>query len=168
MVVCDSGPLIYLSRISRLSLLKELFDSIEIPASIYREVVEEAKALHKFGVTPIEEAIREGWIKIITIDELEVVNKLATNESIQEEDAEILYLARKLSTKLISNDKWLIELARSFGLVSIWTTTLILLAVRKGKLSKDEGKDLLRKLVLSGLHLKSNVYGELLSTLEEM
>ena len=169
MSVCDSGPLIYLSRIGRIELLRKLFGSTAVPASVYRETVEEAKILKKPGVSAIENAVKDGWIEVVqlTASEMELVKRLAESESIQIEDAEVLYVAKKRSTKLITNDRWLVKIARSLDIDTVWTTTLILLAVRKRILNKNEGRETLRKLILAGLHIRSDVYDGILSALEE-
>lgn len=170
MCTCDSGPLIYLSRIGQIELLRKLFNSIAIPTSVYREIVEEAKTLKKPGISVIENAVKEGWIKVVQLPapEIELIKKLAENESIPLEDAEVLYLAKKRATKLVTNDKWLVKIARSLGIETIWTTTLILLAVKKKILNKNKGRDTLRKLILAGLHVRADVYDGILSTLEEL
>lgn len=170
MVACDSGPLIHLSRVGQIQLLRRLFDSVLIPSSVYRETVLEAKALRKPGVSAIERAIDEGWIKVIDMgpSEVDLVKKLAENESIEAEDAEVIFLAQKHSTSLVTNDRWLIKIAVSLGIDALWTTTLILSAVKKKIVTKNQGRNVLRKLVLSGLHLRTDVYEAILSTLEEI
>jgi len=169
-VVCDSGPLIYLSRVGQVQLLRKLFSSVLIPTSVYRETVQEAKALRKPGTSAIEKAITDGWIQVIDISssEMDLVKKLAENESIEVEDAEVIFLAKKHSTSLVTNDKWLAKIAVSLEIDAFWTTTLILLAVKKKALSKSQGREILRKLVLSGLHLRTDVYEAILSALEEV
>jgi len=170
LVACDSGPLIHLSRVGQIQLLRRLFDSVLIPSSVYRETVLEAKALRKPGVSAIERAIDEGWIKVIDMgpSEVDLVKKLAENESIEAEDAEVIFLAQKHSTSLVTNDRWLIKIAVSLGIDALWTTTLILSAVKKKIVTKNQGRNVLRKLVLSGLHLRTDVYEAILSTLEEI
>ena len=169
MVVCDSGPLIHLSRVGQIQLLRQLFGTVLIPSSVYRETVAEAKALRKPGVSTIEKAIDDGWIQVtdISASEMDLVNKLAESESIEVEDAEVIFLAKKHSTSLVTNDKWLVKIAVSLGIDAFWTTTLILLAIKKKIISKKQGREILRKLVLSGLHLRTDVYEAILSELEE-
>ena len=170
MVVCDSGPLIHLSRVGQVQLLRKLFGSVLIPSSVYRETVEEAKALRKPGTSTIEKAIEDGWIQVIDIStsEMDLVKKLAENESIEVEDAEVIFLAKKHSTSLVTNDKWLVKIAVSLGIDAFWTTTLIFLAVKKKIISKNQGRKILRKLALSGMHLRTDVYEAILSALEEI
>lgn len=132
--------------------------------------MQEAKASRKPGVSIIEKAINDGWIQVIDISpsEMDSVKKLAENESIEVEDAEVIFLAEKHSTSLVTNDKWLIKIAVSLGIDALWTTTLILLAVKKKTMSRDQGRKILRKLVLSGLHLRTDVYEAILRALEEI
>ena len=170
MSVCDSGPLIYLSRIGQIELLRKLFGSVTISTSIYNETVEEAKILKKSGASAIENAVKDGWIEVVQLPapEVEFIKRLAESESIQVEDAEVLYLAKKRSAKLITNDKWLVKIARSLGIDTVWTTTLILLAVKKRILNRNEGRETLRKLIQAGLYVRSDVYDGILSALEEL
>jgi len=169
-VVCDSDPLIYLSRVGQVQLLRKLFGSVLIPSSVYRETVLEAKALRRPGASTIEKAINDRWIQVIDIStsEMDLVKKLAENESIEVEDAEVIFLAKKHSTSLVTNDKWLIKIAVSLEIDAFWTTTLILLAIKKKIISKAKGRKILKKLVLSGLHLRTDVYEAIMSALEEI
>lgn len=170
MVVVDSGPLIYLSRISQVQLLKALFGSVIISRSVYQEIVVKGKALQKPGISTIEQAIEDGWIQVVetTPAEDELVKKLAVQESVEIEDAEVLFLAKKYGDGLVTNDGWLVKVAVSLGVDTYWTTTLVLLAVRKRVLSKAQGRVILRKLVLSGMYLQTDVYEALLGALDSL
>lgn len=132
--------------------------------------MQEAKALRKPGVSIIEKAINDGWIQVIDVSpsEMELVRKLAENESIEAEDAEVIFSAERRSTNLVTNDKWLIKIAVSLGIDALWTTTLILLAIKNKIMRRNQGRAILRKLVLSGLHLRTDVYEALLSAIEEI
>lgn len=168
MVVCDSAPLIHLSRVGELRLLRDVFQEISIPTSVYREVVEEAKKLGKPGVRAIEQAIEDGWIEVVEVEEKDEIKRLARSERIEIEDAEVLYLAKSLSTRLVTSDGWLIKVAKTQGVDIFWTTTLVLLAIKNGDLSKKDGKHLLRDLASSGLYLKADVYATLIDAIEDL
>ena len=168
MIVCDSAPLIHLSRIGKLGLLKDLFGEVDIPPSVYREVVKEAKALGRPGVSAIERAIEDGWMRVTKVGERGTIKKLVESERIQIEDAEVLHLAKTLSAGLVTSDGWLIKVARGVGVETIWATTLVLLAVKGKKISKEDGKTLLRELVLSGLYVRPDVYAMLLQAIDDL
>jgi len=167
--LCDSGPLIYLSRIGQIELLRKLFGSVAIPASIYNETVEEAKILKKPGALAVENAVKDG-LKLFNCpsQKWSLSRDWQKSEPIQVEDAEVLYFAKKRSTKLITNDKWFVKIARSLGKDTVWTTTFILLAVKKRILNRNEGKETLRKLIQAELCVRSDVYDGILSALEEL
>jgi predicted nucleic acid-binding protein len=38
-VVCDTGPLIALTKVDRLDLLEQLFGTVEIPPAVHRELL---------------------------------------------------------------------------------------------------------------------------------
>jgi len=168
MVVCDSGPLIHLSRAGRTELLKELFDEVLISPCVERETVDEAKELGKPGTRAIERGMERGWIEIGKVQDQDEIEKLAESENIEPEDAEVLQLAKETSSKLVTNDSWLVRVAKANGVEILWTTTLILLAVKREEMSKGEGKKLLKELARSGLYLKSDVYVDLLDAIEKL
>jgi uncharacterized protein len=59
-VVADSSPLIYLSRIGALHLLHRLFDSVVVPRTVWVEVVEHQP--HAPGVDVLQQA---EWIRVV-------------------------------------------------------------------------------------------------------
>ncbi len=161
MVVCDSAHLIHLSRVGRLDILKEIFKDVKIPDSVYREVVTEAKDLGKPGVRGIEEALEDGWIEVVEAKNRQDIDNLSESERIEIEDAEVICLARVLSEGLVTSDGWLVKVAGTLGIRVIWTTTVVLMAAKKGVTSKEEARQLLRDLVRSGLYLRADVYAAL-------
>lgn len=46
-IIIDSSPIIFLSKIGKLYLLKELFDEILIPSSVFNETVTRGKEKRK-------------------------------------------------------------------------------------------------------------------------
>ncbi len=140
MVVCDSGPLIHLSRTGRIDLLKELFDRVLIPPCVERETIDEAKKLGKPGTRAIERERERGRIEIKEVRDKDEIEKTVKSENIEPEDAEVLQLAKEASSELITNDSWLVKVAKANGVETLWTTTLVLLAVKREKMGKREGE----------------------------
>jgi len=58
-VVSDSSPLIHLSKIGQLDILRELFGELIIPEAVYRECVMEGK--NREDAKRIQNA---NWIKV--------------------------------------------------------------------------------------------------------
>ena len=170
MVVCDSGPLINLSRIGKIDPLRKLFTSISITDSTYNEVVEEGRALGKAGVATVERAIEEGWLRLVKLEphDVKTATSLARSESIDEGDAKAIILAAKLRTTLVTNDRMVILSARTLGVECLWTTSLLLKAVKARVLTANEALLVLRKLAETGLHMRLEVYESLRATIEEL
>ncbi len=170
MTVCDSGPLIHLARVGELQLLRRLFGEVIIPNSVYEEVVVEARRLRKPGVAAVEAEVRSGWLRVskIRTPDIQPVSRLAEEESLTVADAEVLYLAMREEKQLITNDRRLVAVARTLGVEPLWITSLLLLAVRRKIIPRVEAQDLLRRLIRSGLHLRPEVYDEILDGLERL
>lgn len=69
---------------------------------------------------------------------------------------------------LLSNDKGLIEVARSHGVECWWVTTLLLSSTKKGGLTADEATDVLYNLVDEGMNLHPKVYAQVQKKLQEL
>ena len=72
-VVSDSSPLIALSKINKLHILKDMFNEVLIPKSVWIEVVEKGKG--KYGSEEVKNA---KWIKVVDVKDrlsVEIINK---------------------------------------------------------------------------------------------
>jgi uncharacterized protein len=74
--VSNSSPLIHLSAIGRLHILRR-FSSICIPPAVWREVVEEGGA--RPGAAEIREARNSGWISVRVPVNTDLVRLLEQN-----------------------------------------------------------------------------------------
>ncbi len=64
MIVSNATPLIYLAKLGRLHLLKDFFQEVIIPEEVKRVVVDRGKEQNSVDAFVVEEALKEGWIKI--------------------------------------------------------------------------------------------------------
>ena len=96
-VVSDSSPLIHLSQIGRLSLLRELFGGLLIPPAVYREVVVEGRG--RPGSREVKEA---SWIDVVEVrnEHLKRILQLLLDEG----EAEAIVLALETSASLVLLD----------------------------------------------------------------
>ena len=170
MVVCDSGPLIHFSRIGKIGVLKQLFGSVSITDSTHREVVEEGRALRKAGVSAVEQAIEEGWIRVAKLEPRDIrrATRLAQDEPLDEGDAKAIVLALKSQTPLVTNDRMVVLSARALGVECLWTTTLLLRAVKARAVTTREALLMLQRLVETGLHMRLEVYESLRAAIQEL
>ncbi len=161
MIVADSAPLIYLSKIGRLDLLKKLYGKIMIPQGVWNEVV--TKAQGRAGASELETGTREGWIKVERV----TLPKRLLDEGAEEVDAEVIALAKKMNLPLLTNDRVLVTIARTTGVEARWLTQAVIDASKAKILSTREARVLLRDLVRAGLRIRSEVLAEAVHMIED-
>ena len=125
--VCNSTPLIALSRISRLELLSEYLGIVYIPQQVYDEVVTHGGDL--FGAKEVASA---DWMKL-----KEVTNRIAVDSlsvSLDKGESEAIVLAKEMNLLLVIDDRDGRKIAESLGLKITGTIGLLLLAAEDGKL----------------------------------
>ncbi len=96
-VVSNSSPLIRLSQIGRLSLLREFFGELLIPPAVYREVVVEGRG--RPGSREVREA---SWIKVVGIKDERL--KRILQFMLDEGRAEVMVLALEINASLLLID----------------------------------------------------------------
>ena len=128
-VVSNSSPLIVLTKINRIDLLKHLFTSVYISEEVYSEVYKIKK-----GPCP-------RWIKVVKVKGRMAVDAL--DAIVDKGEAETIILAKEMNIKqVLMDDRKGVNLARKMGLEPLRTTTIIGIAY-KNDLLADIQKELL-------------------------
>ena len=151
-MICNATPLICLAKINQIDILKMLFHEIIIPKAVEDEVVVEGKP----GYAIIKKAIENGWIKI-----LNPKNNLDLELGKGENSA--INLAREKKDSLILDDAFAIRVATSFNIPFFRTTSIILLALRKKIINKNQAISHVQELIKIGYYLSPEVYMEILN-----
>lgn len=95
-VVSHSGPLIHLSRIEKLDLLKDLFGEISIPNAVHQELTSQEDLPGSEKVESFE------WIKRKVIDDRTAKELLMSR--LDEGESEAIILAKKMDADLLLID----------------------------------------------------------------
>jgi uncharacterized protein len=151
-VVSNSTPLIYLAKIGRLDLLKELFSEVLIPKEVYKEVVERGKSLRIKDAYIVEAAVTQGWIKVVAADPVKMPIELDKGEE------EALSLAIKLKATVLIDEVSARSAARLLNLTPRGTIFVLLLALKEEKIVLEEFMQSLNELIDVGFRLKEEVY----------
>lgn len=147
--VVNSTPLIALSVLNHLLVLKALFDEIFVPSSVFEEVV------LKGGNRPgSQEVAKADWI---------IVKEPAESFPLPPEllgldtgEMDVILLAREVKADWVLIDEKLARrVAKGLGLKVKGTLGLLLIACRTGLVSKEEARAAVQKLA-SGLFRISN------------
>lgn len=151
--VPDSSVLISLSQIGQLNLLKEMFSSIVIPEEVYNEVVN--RGGNRKGALEVKKA---GWIKVLRVDNVQMVKALAENLDLGE--AEAIALALEIGADFVLLDeKDARKRAKNQGLkVLVW-------GKKSGRV--EALKPLLKALVKQNFRISDELFSRILREVGE-
>ena len=144
--VADSSPLIALSALSCLELLKVLFSGLLIPEAVYREVVLQGQG--KPGAREVREA---EWIRQAQVRDQQAVEALIGRFRFERGEAEAIVLVKEAGVTWIildEDDQGPRRYARELGISVIGTLGVLLRAKREGHVASLGDK--LEELKASG------------------
>lgn len=156
MIVCNSTVLIYLSKIDKLFLLRELFKTVLIPEEVKKEVVDEGKKRNHIDAKEIENVIKKGWIKTEPIK----IEPILENIGIDKGEAEAISLAYKKKWGILLDQTHAREAAKLLKLKPRGTIYILLLALKKGLIDYDNYLLCLLDLIEFGFRMSQEVYIE--------
>lgn len=167
--VSDSGPLMWLAEAGRVGLLKTLFLEVVVPSEVYREVVLEGLRLGFSDALAVEEAEKEGWIKVKTLngEERELSLRLAEGaREIHVGKAQAMALARGMGAALLMDESCGRALAEALGVETRGTLYVVLRALRLGLLDGSEAKETVTRLVAKGMRLDPRLLARVLNEID--
>lgn len=128
-VVSNSSPIIHLAKIGKLSLLREYFNTIMVPESVFKECVAEGKDRKEV------EAIKKAeWIRVAEVQDKRLVKLLQS--SLDDGESEAIALSLESGADLILlDDSDAREKARIYGLTVTGTLGVLLRAKKDRKIS---------------------------------
>lgn len=141
-VVCNSTPLIALSKIDLFDLLRDCFKKIYIPEEVYREVVIAGRNL--YGAPEVENA---DWIETKEVMNKNAVHSLCIN--LHKGEAEAIILAKEINADLIIiDDLDGKKIAKMMGLTVTGTLGIL---IRSAPYKNINLKETLDKLCSTGI-----------------
>lgn len=151
-VISNSTPLIALSKIHRLDLLKQYFDAISIPEEVYDEVVTRGGML--YGANEVEQA---PWIHVVSIKNKTAVEALCL--TVDRGEAEAIVCALETRALLIIDDRDGRNAASRLGVQITGTIGVLLMAAQDGMINFKRELDL---LISEGFRISEREYRRML------
>lgn len=150
LVVADAGPLIYLSAVGQLELLRRLHDRVLVPRVVFEEVVERGA-----GLPGSLEVAQANWLEILSVAATDpILQTLLT--TLDAGEAAALALARRENADLVLIDERRGRAAaRRLGLQVQGTLGVLVRAKRAGTIEKAE--PLLRALLDAGFWISDQM-----------
>jgi uncharacterized protein len=168
--VSDTSPLIWLSKVGKINLLKDLFDEIIIPPEVYDEAVERGLQNGFSDAITIKECLNQGWIKLSKINTKDhtLIQRISEHAfEIHPGEAQAIVLAREMGILLLMDESTGRAFAEAWGLKVKGTIYVIISALRKGLIKKTEAKETLLTMVKKGFRLEPNLLAKLISEIEK-
>ena len=97
MAVSNATPLIYMAKLGKLHLLRQVFTRIQVPPEVKIEIVDRGKAKGYPDAYVIEHALNEGWIVMedLASENVEKSEALAQIAGIDVGEAQAVILAKQ-------------------------------------------------------------------------
>jgi len=146
-VVVNATPLIALSLIGHLSLLREMFDEVIVPAAVYEEVVVQGR-----GRPGADELAQADWLQVMPFDGAITIEPMLLG--LDAGELSVLLLSQQLRPDWVIVDERLARrVALAMGLPVKGTLGVLLAAAWAGLLSQEEALDILDRLLSAGIRV---------------
>lgn len=171
MPVSNASPLIYLARLGKLNLLKDIYGQVQIPPEVKVETVDRGKARGYSDAYAIEEALTDGWLitNVLTNENAKKSEALAKMTGIDIGEAQAILLTKQKNEKEVlidqSNAR---EVAKNLGLSPRGTIFLILTAIRRKLMTKDTAKETIAELIEVNFYVSVSIYRDTIKAIEKL
>ena len=170
--VSNTSPLIWLAKIGKLNLLKDLFGVVMVSEETYKEAVEIGLQEGYSDALVIKDACDLGWIKVERLDEKQVAicQKIIRHSfELHEGEVNAIVLAREIGkdTLLLMDDSSGRAFAETWGLKVKGVLYVIITAMRNDLLDKAEAKSAVLNLVVKGFRIDPKFLAKIIQEIEK-
>ena len=159
-VVVNATPLIALSLINRLELLRQLFDRVIVPTAVYQEV-----ATQGANMPGAMELASSSWIEVQMPKTSPTIEPMLMGLDVGE--LQVLLLANEIKPDWVIIDERLARrVAGVMGLPIKGTVGVLLAAFHSGYLSKIDVMEGVQQMVVQGIRLSPKVINWLENNLD--
>lgn len=160
--VSNSTPLIGLSIVGHLELLREFYGEVWIPPAVWQEVVEAGQGLA--GSREVSAAVAAGWMRVVVPPDQQLDQLL--KQELDAGEAEAIALAVTSAAEVLAIDERAgRQVTRNYNLNIIGTVGLLTRAAQEGRISSL--RDDLDRLRQIGFRISNYLYRNALNTLEQ-
>ena len=150
-VVVNATPLIALSLISRLELLRQLFTEILVPPAVYEEV-----AIRGAGQPGAAALANANWVQVQSPEASPTLEPLLLG--LDSGELQVLLLAREVHPDWVLRDERLgRRVAQAMGLPVKGTVGILLAVFRAGLVSKTQVLEAVQRLGEQGIRISPKV-----------
>lgn len=166
-LVFNSTPLIHLVKAGLAWMIDALEGEKYTTPAVYREVVIIGRERGFDDAPAIESMIKRGLIIVKEPPKKFLEFLMKNHESIHRGEAEVISLARELGAIAIIDDPVARRVAEIYGVRKEGAYTVIMRMLLKGEINRDQARESLQKLVVSGWRCDVEFYTRILRLVEE-
>lgn len=168
LIVLNSTPLIYLTKIGLSRLLIDLrLEKITSPL-VKQEVVDRGKAIDAPEAILIENLFQKHIIKVMEPKDQELISRLREVKGLHEADIHILTLAKDYNGIIIVDDKLARKTAKIYGIRYSGTPYLLIRAYLQGLITKEQAKKAVNDIISAGWRCGVEDYQRIIQRLEAL
>ncbi|MBI2654288.1 DUF3368 domain-containing protein [Candidatus Woesearchaeota archaeon] len=159
-MIVNASPLIIFGKLNRIDILKNLYKKIEITNEVYREVVLKGVEQNLRDALVVKEHIDDKNINIFTLAPkfFDTASRIQLIYNIDIGEAETIALALQLNKKEIIIDEIAArEAAKAFGIKTIGSLRVLLIAYREGLIDKEEINNFINEMENSKYRFSTKV-----------
>lgn len=133
MIVADASPVIALSKIGRLDILRDLYGQVLVSPGVRTEVLGRTEHARAEEVAPVRAGVTAGWIREgrLTTNERRVVELISQDFRVHRGEAESIAMAVSRRLQLIVDDKEARAIAAANGVAFLGTAAVLLDGYRR-------------------------------------
>jgi uncharacterized protein len=171
--VSNTSPLIWLAKIGKLNLLKDLFGEVLISEESYTEAVEVGLKEGYSDALVIKDACEQGLIKVKRLDEKQVAvcqNIMRHSFELHVGEVQAIVLAREFGKDalLLMDDSCGRAFAETWGIKVKGVLYVIVTALRNDFLDKAEAKESVLNLVRKGFRIEPKLLAKIIQEIEKV
>lgn len=165
--VSDSTPLIYLAKLGRLGILRDVYGRVIVPKAVYEEVVKEGKDRGLPDAFVVERAL-DDWMQVLEVDP-DVDRRFGfvdSNPGLDRGEKEAIKLCKQIDASFfIADDREARKAAKVLNIRTVGTCGTVVQAYRMGFYPRREAIQIIDELLGEGLRIGTEVYRRLLEEL---
>ena len=168
MWVFDATPLIYLAKVDRLALVRQLDVSCVIPERVYEEVVEAGLEQGYPDARRIERGVDADGFVIESVETTPLLSRLQENDDLSDADVAVLALADAHDGVSVMDETYGRDVAAAEGITPRGTAYLVLKLAGEGAMGVDEARSVIDAMVDEGWYCAPDVYAKIVRKLDSM
>lgn len=170
-MIFNSSPLIILSKLNKVSLLKEIYPKVEISEGVYEEVVVKGLEKNLSDALIIKDYIDKVYIKVCKLNPLyaETSQKISKIYGIASAEAETIALALQYSSKeVVIDERSAREAAIAFNIKPLGSLRILLLAYEKNLFNENMLKEVVHNMMSTNYRFSPSVLIEFWKLFEKL